>query len=210
MTISFEEYCEDYLDLHSDILSGEELRSAKAGYAELLSGSGSYSGPYIEPEKTPAGIAKHKKALEKAKESRKLAKFYGGKALTGTAAQKKWAEEIRERVMKSSALSDEQKTELVNLGDIVKKARFWIDNRDKDSSAFNPATILAEATNLRELYNKHYNTLTRRGPSSEKERARKEIYTALSSLSVAFKFEFPACDFYDEYGVLKTGLKFKC
>lgn len=199
MTISFEDYCEDYLDLHIALMNEEQLKSARAGYADL-----------VRNLKTPAEIAKHEKALAKAKESRKLAKFYGGKALIGSAAQKKWAEEIRQKVLESPALSDEQKTKLVTLDGVANTAKFWINNKDKSPSAFNTETILAEDRKLGELYNKHYNTLTRSGPVHEKELARKEIYETLSSLTVSVTFEFPNCDFYDAYGNLQKGLRFRC
>lgn len=202
MVISFEDYCEDYLDLHIALMSDEQLKSAKKGYAELVRES--------KPDKTPAQIAKHEKALAKAKEARKLAKFYGGKAVTGSAAQKKWAEEIRQKVLESSALSDEQKVKLVTLGGAANTAKFWINNRDKSAFAFNPETILAEDRKLGELYNKHYDTLARSGPVHEKELARKEIYEALSSGTIAVEFDFPNCDFYDVYGELRKGLKFRC
>ncbi|HNC11721.1 MAG TPA: hypothetical protein PLF59_08110 [Cyclobacteriaceae bacterium] len=192
MTISFEDYCEDYLDLSIALMSEDQLKSARAGYADL-----------VRDSKTPAEIAKHKKALAKAKESRKLAKFYGGKALTGSAAQKKWAEEIRQTVLESSALSDEQKINLVTLGGAANTAKFWINNKDKSPSAFDAATILAEYRKLGDLYNKHYDTLARSNPVHEKEKARKEIYEALSTLTISVTFEFPNCDFYDSYGNLK-------
>lgn len=199
MTISFEDYCEDYLDLHIALMSEDQLKSARAGYADL-----------VRDSKTPAEIAKHEKALAKAKESRKLAKFYGGKALTGSATQKKWAEEIRQKVLESSALSDEQKTKLVTLGGAANTAKFWINNKDKSPAAFDAATILAEDRKLRDLYNKHYDTLVRSGPVYEKELARKEIYEALLALSINVTFEFPNCNFYDVYGNLQKGLKFRC
>lgn len=199
MTISFEDYCEDYLDLHIALMNEEQLKSARAGYADL-----------IRNQKTPAQIAKHEKALAKAKESRKLAKFYGGKALTGSAAQKKWAEEIRQTVLESSALSDDQKVKLVTLDGAVNTAKFWINNKDKSPAAFNAETILAEDRKLGELYNKHYDTLVRSGPVHAKELAKKEIYEALSALTIAVTFEFPNCDFFDVYGNLQKGMKFRC
>lgn len=199
MTISFEDYCEDYLDLHIALMSEDQLKSARAGYANLIRNS-----------KTPTEIAKHEKALAKAKESRKLAKFYGGKALTGSAAQKKWAEEIRQKVLESSALSDEQKAKLVTLGGAANTAKFWINNKDKSPAAFDAATILAEDRKLGELYNKHYDTLARSGPVHTKELAKKEIYEALMALTINVTFEFPNCDFYDVYGNLQKGLKFRC
>jgi hypothetical protein len=202
MTISFEDYCEDFLDLHIALMNDEQLKSAKYGYAELVRKN--------TPTKTPAQIAKHEKALAKAKESRKLAKFYGGKALTGSAAQKKWAEDIRYNVLESSALTDEQKSQLVTLGGAANTAKFWINNKDKSASAFNPQTILEEVRKLGELYNKHYDTLVRSGSVHTKELARKAIYETLCSLTVAVTFEFPNCDFYDVYGNLKSGMKFRC
>lgn len=184
MTISFEDYCEDYLDLHIALMSEEQLRSARAGYTAL-----------IRTQKTPSQIAKHEKALAKAKEARKLAKFYGGKALTGSAAQKKWAEEIRQKVLESPALSDEQKIDLVMLGGVVNTAKFWINNKDKSPSVFTADNISAEYRKLNELYDKHYDTLVRTGSVHTKELARKEIYAALSSQKIDLSFEFPNCDF---------------
>lgn len=197
--ITFEDFCADYLDLHIGLMSEEQLSNSKAAYAAFLRDS-----------RTPAETAKHQKALAKAIESRKLAKFYGGKALTGSAPQKKWAEEIRQKVLESSALSDEQKTELVALGGFTNTASFWINNRDKSPSAFDPKTIIAEYRKLQELRSKHYETLARTGYVHQIELARKEIYEALSSLKVAITFEFPRCDFYDNFGALKSGLKFRC
>lgn len=195
----FEDYCEDYLDLHIALMSEDQLKSARAGYAALIRNS-----------KTQSEIAKHEKALAKAKESRKLAKLYGGKALTGSAAQKKWAEEIRQKVLESSSLSDEQKAKLVTLGGAVNTAKFWINNKDKSPSAFDAAKILAEDRKLGELYNKHYDTLARSGQVHTKELAKKEIYEALMTLTINVTFEFPNCDFYDACGNLKKGLKFRC
>lgn len=202
MTISFEDYCEDYLDLHIALMNDEQLKSAKDGYNELVRNN--------KTAKTPSEIAKHEKALAKAKESRKLAKFYGGKALKGSAAQKKWAEDIRHKVLESSALTDEQKSQLVKLGGAADTAKFWINNKSLSASAFNPAKILEEDRKLGELYNKHYETLTRCRLVHKLEPARKEIYEALSSLTVNVTFEFPNCDFYDVFGNLKKGMKFRC
>ena len=116
MSIAFQDYCEEYLDLDIALMSEEQLKNARSGYADLVSDS-----------KTPTKNSKHSKALAKAKESRKLAKFYGGKALTGSAKQKKWAEDIRQTVLESSALSDEQKTKLVKLAGMPNTAKFWIN-----------------------------------------------------------------------------------
>lgn len=196
---TFEDFCEEFLDLHIGLMSEEQLISSKAAYAAFLRDS-----------KTPAEVEKHQRALAKARESRKLAKFYGGKALTGSPAQKKWAEEIREKVLESDSLTDEQKSELVTLGGFTSTSSFWINNRDKAPSNFEPKKIVAENNKLKELYHKHYDTLVRSGSASDKERARKEIYGVLSANTIAIRFEFPNCDFYDNFGALMRGLKFRC
>tara|TARA_R110002012_G_C11530220_1_gene600404 strand:- start:361 stop:954 length:594 start_codon:yes stop_codon:yes gene_type:complete len=192
MSIAFQDYCEEYLDLDIALMSEEQLKNARSGYADLVSDS-----------KTPTKNSKHSKALAKAKESRKLAKFYGGKALTGSAKQKKWAEDIRQTVLESSALSDEQKTKLVKLAGMPNTAKFWINNRDKSAEKFDADTIVAEYQKLVALHDKHYDTLARQSTVAEKEAARKEIYGALSTLTVAMTIEFPNCDFYDFSGNLK-------
>jgi hypothetical protein len=190
--LSFQDYCEEYLDLDIALMSEEQLKNARFGYSDLV------------------GDTKHKQALTKAKESRKLAKFYGGKALTGSAKQKKWAEDIRQTVLESSALSDEQKTELIKLGGFTNTAKFWINNRDKASKQFDADTIVAEYQKLVALRDKHYDTLARQNPVAVKEAARKEIYEALSTTTVAMTVEFPNCDFYNFSGNLKKGLTFQC
>jgi hypothetical protein len=149
-------------------------------------------------------------SLDKAKASRKLAKFYGGKALTGSAKQKSWAESVRNTVLESNALTDEQKESLVTLGGPLNTAKFWIVNKSQNPSAFNTETILKEDCMLGELYNKHYNTLVRSESVHDKELAKKEIYQALSSLTINVTFEFPNCEFFDVFGELKKGLKFRC
>lgn len=174
MTISFEDYCEDYLDLHISLMSEDQLKSA--GYANLVRNS-----------KTPAEIAKHEKALAKAKESRKLAKFYGGKALTGSTAQKKWAEEIRQTVLESSVLSDVEKQELVTCGGFTDTAKFWIENRNVKAEKMTARNIVAQYRGLRELEEKHFDTLARTGTVASKNAARKEIQDYINNCD--FKFE---------------------
>ena len=155
-------------------------------------------------------MAKHQKALDKAKESRKLAKFYGSKALTGTAPQKKWGEEIRENVLLSPDLSEEHKKELMSYGGFLCTAKFWIDNREKNVDVFKIGVIRSEIKKIEDLYDKYYETLVRTGPTHTKELARKEIYDALSNLKIAITYEFPNSDFYDKYGILKKDMKFRC
>lgn len=60
---------------------------------------------------------------------RKTAKFYGGKALKGTAKQKEWAEKLRFKVLASDDLSDEKKLELAG-SLIAGHSSFWIDSRN--------------------------------------------------------------------------------
>lgn len=197
--MTFEEYCEEYLDLHIALMSDEEIKDARQAYNK-----------FIKPEKTPVEIEKHKKALAAAKESRKLAKFYGGKALTGSAKQKKWAESIREDVLCSNELTDEQKTELINLGSFLNTSKFWINNRNTKHSNLNPESIVDQYKMLKALNEKHYDTLAKSHDLAKKDLARKEIYSALSSLTVIIDFKYPNCDFYDSYGNLKKGLTFRC
>lgn len=227
MTISFVAYC-THLDINIVLMTEEEFQSARKSYSEFIRSGKSLSelkkhddaleeakktcenySTLTRYEKTTSEIKKHNKALEKTKESRKLAKFYGGKALTGSAAQKKWAEEIRQNILESSELSDDTKTKLCALS-IAQSAKFWIDNKDKKATLFNIDVIVAEHRNLCELYNKHNNTLVRTASAQEKELARKEIYEALSNLTIYFRFDFPNCNFYDNFGNLIKGLKFRC
>lgn len=176
MTISFEEYCEDYLDIHIGLMNEDQLNSARAGYADLVRNS-----------KTPAQIAKHEKALAKAKESRKLAKFYGGKALTGSAAQKKWAEQIRQTLLESCALTYSEKQELVTCGGFTDTAKFWIENRNVKAEKMTARNIVAQYSGLRELEDKHLDTLARTGTVASKNAARKEIQDYINTCD--FKFQ---------------------
>jgi hypothetical protein len=117
--ISFFEYCADFLDLHADMLTEEQKREAYAGYNELM----------ISASKAKAADPRKEKKLDEAKEGRQLAKFYGGKALKGTPSQKAWAEKIREEFLQCSAMSDDEKKELMAMGGDLQTSRFWIDNR---------------------------------------------------------------------------------
>ncbi len=177
MPISFETYCEDYLDMHTSLMSGEQIKGAKAGYAKFIGGSSKVG------TKAPAT----ERALAKAKEARKLAKFYGGKALTGSAAQKKWAEDIRQKFLESNALTDEQKENLVTCGGFTNSAKFWIENRDVSPAKMTANNIVAQYRGLVELEDKHWNTLNRQGPVSSKNAARKEIEDYLNACDFKFK-----------------------
>lgn len=179
MPTSFESYCEDYLDLHTGIATEAEIKQAKAGYAQHLKNK------YSAAEKS-----KREYALTKAKDLRKLAKFYGGKALTGTAAQKKWAEDIRQKFLESNVLTDEEKEQLVTCGGFTNSAKFWIENRDVKPEKMTARNIVAQYRGLAELEEKHYDTLARQGEITRKNAARSEIQSYIDSCDFKFKCRF--------------------
>lgn len=96
------------------------------------------------PKCTARQEAARKISLDKAKEARKLAKFYGGKALTGSAKQKSWGESIRNDVLASSALSDEEKEKLLQVGGFTQTAGWWIDNKDVPAREFTAENIVSK------------------------------------------------------------------
>jgi len=71
---------------------------------------------------------------QKALDARKNAKFLGGKALTGSAKQKEWAEKIRATVI-SQVSSAEDAQALVTNG-LAATSKFWIENRNKSANDF--------------------------------------------------------------------------
>ena len=81
-----------------------------------------------EPREAP------RQASQKTKEARQVVKEKGGAALTGTAKQKKWAEEIRAEIV--PYLSEESARILCNKRGPVSKAKFWIERRTKTVSEF--------------------------------------------------------------------------
>jgi hypothetical protein len=64
---------------------------------------------------------------DKAQNARAVAKQFGGKALSGSAKQKEWAEKIRAE--KLAALSEEQAILICDPTNILQNAKFWIENR---------------------------------------------------------------------------------
>lgn len=138
------------------------------------------------------------------KDHRKIAKFYGGKALTGSTKQKVWAESLRAKVLTSDALSDEQKVALLELG-IVKTAKFWINNKDLAPKYFIAEQIIAEAAALNELREKHYRTLATSGYGADKDTARAEIRSQLTAntFQLGPGFDFPNFDPYNIWGVFE-------
>lgn len=69
----------------------------------------------------------------KAQDARAVAKAFGGKALTGTAKQKEWAEKIRAE--KLNAMSVEQAELVADPTNILQAAKFWIENRTATAKA---------------------------------------------------------------------------
>lgn len=56
-------------------------------------------------------------------------KFFGGSALKGTAAQKKWAETIREQKLTEMSMDDA--IIVCDPQGLLTHSKFWIENRDK-------------------------------------------------------------------------------
>lgn len=106
---------------------------------------------------------------QKAQDARNLAKSFGGKALTGTARQKEWAEKIR--AFKLESMSFEHATLVCDKNGLLNNSKFWIKHRDK--SAAEIAQFIVEQKSLLAKFNKsekgtdearaladQYNTLT--------------------------------------------------
>jgi len=135
---------------------------------------------------------------EDVKENRKIAKFYGGKALTGTMKQKVWAESIRATILSSDTLSDEQKASFIDLGGFTLTAKFWIENRALAPSAFTRDHLISEFRALSGLSEKHYDTLARTCATSVKNAAKDEIRALIAANDFSLKVEFPNFDPYYE------------
>lgn len=70
----------------------------------------------------------------KAQDARAVAKFFGGKALTGTAKQKEWAEKIRASVL--GWLTQDQAELVCDPASLCRTASFWINNRNRRPAEF--------------------------------------------------------------------------
>lgn len=64
---------------------------------------------------------------EKAQAARGTAKFFGGKALKGTAKQKEWAEKIRAE--KLASMTEDQAEMVCDPHGILTNSKFWIEKR---------------------------------------------------------------------------------
>ncbi|RLM24766.1 hypothetical protein BIY29_08605 [Brenneria alni] len=72
-----------------------------------------------------------KKHSQKTLDARNVAKFFGGRALSGTAKQVKWAEVIRAE--KIQQLTESQALICCDPNGLMKNAGFWIDNRERSA-----------------------------------------------------------------------------
>lgn len=79
----------------------------------------------------------------KAKDARAVAKFFGGKALSGTAAQKEWAEKIR--AGKLAEMSQDQAEMACDPDGLLKTAKFWIEQREKSGTEIGGFVMLQKA-----------------------------------------------------------------
>ena len=83
----------------------------------------------------PYASQKPRKAMtQKAIDARATAKFFGGKALTGTTAQKEWAEKIRAAAL--DKMSDGDAAVVCCKAGLLNTAKIWIENRDKTADKF--------------------------------------------------------------------------
>ena len=80
---------------------------------------------------------------EKAKAARDIAKFFGGRALTGSAKQKEWAEKIRAE--KLDGMSEEQAAMACDPNGLLKTSKFWIDNRNQSGKDIGDFVMLQKA-----------------------------------------------------------------
>ncbi len=142
---------------------------------------------------------------EDVKNNRKIAKFYGAKALTGSAKQKVWAESLRASVLTSDSLSDEQKADFLDSAKFLQTSKFWINNKDISPSYFTKENLTREYRAVTSLANKHYETIGRTRYTHLLNTAREEIYDQLKLNKFDLYFDFGWLNFnpYDSFGCLK-------
>lgn len=87
------------------------------------------------PYKPTAPSSSSRTALSaKTQDARALAKSFGGKALTGTAKQKEWGEQIRAEKLKG--MTAEAAELICDLNGLCNGSKFWIENRTKTALQF--------------------------------------------------------------------------
>ena len=83
----------------------------------------------------PYSSQKPRKSMsQKAIDARAAAKFFGGKALAGAAAQKEWAEKIRAAAL--DKMSDGDAAVVCCKAGLLNTAKIWIENRNKTAAQF--------------------------------------------------------------------------
>lgn len=102
--------------------------------------------PY-NPAHDYIGRAPRKTISNKAQDSRNAAKMFGGKALTGSAKQKEWAEKIR--AGKLAEMSAEQAEMVCDPKGLGRSAHFWIENRAKTPGAIAGFFVQYKALNMK-------------------------------------------------------------
>lgn len=100
------------------------------------------TGIHYDPTQRYSLPVTRKRVSKKAQANRDIAKFYGGKALRGTAKQKEWAEKIRADFLASDALTDGEREELVTCGGVTGHSKFWIENRELPASEMKARNIV--------------------------------------------------------------------
>lgn len=149
------------------------------------------------------GKATRWEASSDLKDFRKVAKFYGGKALAGSAKQKEWAEKLRYKVLTSDSLSDEQKAEFIALEGATKTAKFWIENKDIPARDYIAASLLKEDSETTTLIDENESGLWS-NYVSEIESAKIAIYEKLKSNKFKVVYSFRRSDELYECGELKN------
>lgn len=133
---------------------------------------------------------------------RAVAKFYGGKALTGSSKQKEWAESIRAKWLELDNISDEQKAEFLALQGATGTAKFWINNKGALSKV-NKSTLIKCDEELRALIEQHNELRYENSSTGELDQSRVKIYKALKEmpLSIGYVYQYDF-EYFDVFGNL--------
>lgn len=83
---------------------------------------------------TEQAAKKEQDAADALTANRQIARFFGGKALSGTAKQKPWGEEIRANILQHVA--EDSAIALASPDSLGRNASFWINNRERQPREF--------------------------------------------------------------------------
>lgn len=124
--MSFDDFVSDVLDQQAGLMSEADRRAARTAYDAWV-------------KQAPA--RKAWKAGSKVLADRAVAALFGGKALTGSAKQKVWAEKIRAEKLRGEKLphsaydrnemTDAQAVLACSPTGLGRNAHFWIENRNR-------------------------------------------------------------------------------